>query len=119
MKYFMKYLGYYVISLILLIFICSLLNLVGVNSTITNLILFIFNATLFFVIGLKSGKNANNKGFLEGLKLGGLFLLVLIIISLFTNKTIFSLSKFIYYLVLMLAIIAGGSIGINKKNSQK
>ena len=48
MKYFMKYLGYYVISLILLIFICSLLNLVGVNSTITNLILFIFNATLFF-----------------------------------------------------------------------
>ena len=119
MKYFMKYLGYYVISLILLIFICSLLNLVGVNSTITNLILFIFNATLFFVFGLKSGKNANSKGFLEGLKLGGLFLLVLIIISLFTNKTIFSLSTFIYYLVLMLASIAGGSIGINKKDSQK
>ena len=119
MKYFMKYLGYYVISLILLIFICSLLNLAGVNSTITNLILFIFNATLFFVFGLKSGKNANNKGFLEGLKIGGLFLLVLIIISLFTNKTIFSLSTFIYYLVLMLASIAGGSIGINKKDSQK
>ena len=115
MKYFMKYLGYYVISLILLIFICSLLNLVGVNSTITNLILFIFNATLFFVFGLKSGKNANN----EGLKIGGLFLLVLIIISLFTNKTIFSLSTFVYYLVLMLASIAGGSIGINKKDSQK
>ncbi len=115
----MKYLGYYVISLILLIFICSLLNLVGVNSTITNLILFIFNATLFFIFGLKSGKKANSKGFLEGIKIGGLFLLVLIIISLFTNKTIFSLSTFIYYLVLMLASVAGGSIGINKKDSQK
>lgn len=69
MKYFMKYLGYYVISLILLIFICSLLNLVGVNSTITNLILFIFNATLFFVFGLKVGRMQIIKDFWKDLKL--------------------------------------------------
>ncbi len=116
MKNLLKYLGYYTLFLITLVFITSLLNLIGVNSTITNLLIFIFNISLFFIFGLKNGKKASNKGYLAGLKVGGLFLLVLIIISLFTSKNIFSLSTFIYYLVLILASTLGGSLGINKKS---
>ena len=116
MKNLLKYLGYYTLFLITLVFITSLLNLIGVNSTITNLLIFIFNISLFFIFGLKNGKKASNKGYLAGLKVGGLFLLVLIIISLFTSKNIFSLSTFIYYLVLILARTLGGSLGINKKS---
>lgn len=116
MKNLLKYLGYYTLFLITLVFITSLLNLIGVNSTITNFLIFIFNISLFFIFGLKNGKKAINKGYLAGLKVGGLFLLVLIIISLFTFKNIFSLSTFIYYLVLMLASTFGGSLGINKKS---
>ena len=109
--------GYYVLFLITLVFITSLLNLVGVNSTITNLLIFIFNISLFFIFGLKNGKKASSKGYLAGLKVGGLFLLVLIIISLFTQKNIFSLSSLLYYIVLILASTFGGSLGINKKKS--
>lgn len=116
MKNLLKYLGYYTLFLITLVFITSLLNLIGVNSTITNHLIFIFNISLFFIFGLKNGKKASNKGYLAGLKVGGLFLLVLIIISLFTSKNIFSLSTFIYYLVLILASTLGGSLGINKKS---
>lgn len=116
MKNLLKYLGYYTLFLITLVFITSLLNLIGVNSTITNLLIFIFNISLFFIFGLKNGKKANNKGYLAGLKVGGLFLLVLLIISLFTSKNIFSLTTFIYYLVLILASTLGGSLGINKKS---
>ncbi len=116
MKNLLKYLGYYTLFLITLVFVTSLLNLIGVNSTITNLLIFIFNISLFFIFGLKNGKKASNKGYLAGLKVGGLFLLVLIIISLFTSKNIFSLSTFIYYLVLILASTLGGSLGINKKS---
>ena len=116
MKNLLKYLGYYTLFLITLVFITSLLNLIGVNSTITNLLIFIFNISLFFIFGLKNGKKASNKGYLAGLKVGGLFLLVLFIISLFTSKNIFSLSTFIYYLVLILASTLGGSLGINKKS---
>ncbi len=116
MKNLLKYLGYYTLFLITLVFITSLLNLIGVNSTITNFLIFIFNISLFFIFGLKNGKKAINKGYLAGLKVGGLFLLVLIIISLFTSKNIFSLSTFIYYLVLILASTLGGSLGINKKS---
>ena len=116
MKNLLKYLGYYTLFLITLVFITSLLNLIGINSTITNLLIFIFNISLFFIFGLKNGKKASNKGYLAGLKVGGLFLLILIIISLFTSKNIFSLSTFIYYLVLILASTLGGSLGINKKS---
>lgn len=116
MKNLLKYLGYYTLFLITLVFITSFLNLIGVNSTITNLLIFIFNISLFFIFGLKNGKKASNKGYLAGLKVGGLFLLILIIISLFTSKNIFSLSTFIYYLVLILASTLGGSLGINKKS---
>ena len=116
MKNLLKYLGYYTLFLITIVFITSLLNLIGVNSTITNFLIFIFNISLFFIFGLKNGKKAINKGYLAGLKVGGLFLLVLIIISLFTSKNIFSLSTFIYYLVLILASTLGGSLGINKKS---
>lgn len=110
-----KYLGYYTIFLILLLFVCSLLNLIGVNSSITNLLIFIYNISLFFIFGIKSGKRANNKGYLAGLKIGGLFLLLLIIINLFTNRVIFSISTLIYYIVLILASVLGGMLGINKK----
>lgn len=115
MKEMFKYLGYYTIFLILLLFVCSLLNLIGVNSSITNLLIFIFNISLFFIFGIKSGKRANNKGYLAGLKIGGLFLLLLIIINLFTNRVIFSISTLIYYIVLILASVLGGMLGINKK----
>lgn len=116
MKNLLKYLGYYTLFLITIVFITSLLNLIGVNSTITNLLIFIFNISLFFIFAFKNGKKSSNKGYLAGLKVGGLFLLILIIISLFTSKNIFSLSTLIYYLVLILASALGGSLGINKKS---
>lgn len=119
LKHLLKYVGYYAIFLILLIFICSLLNLIGVNSTITNLLIFIFNLLTFFIFGLKSGKKVTSKGYIAGLKNGCLFLLILIIINLLTNKNIFSLSTFIYYLILLLCSIFGGMLGINKKDSSK
>ncbi|CDE50239.1 tIGR04097 family integral membrane protein [Firmicutes bacterium CAG:460] len=118
MKSLLKYLGYYTIFLILLLFITSILNLVGVNSTITNLLIFLFNISLFFIFGFKNGKIATNKGYFAGLKVGGLFLLLLIIINLFTNKNIFRISTLIYYLVLVLASVFGGMLGINKKEEK-
>lgn len=115
MKNLLKYLGYYSIFLILLIFICSLLNLIGVNSTITNLIIFLFNVGVFFLFGFKNGKNAVSKGYIAGLKISGLFLLLLIVINLFTARNFFSITTIIYYIILLLVGVFGGSIGINKK----
>ena len=115
LKYLLKYLGYYAIFIILLTFICSLLNLIGVNSTITNLMIFIFNILVFFIFGFKSGKKASNKGYIAGLKIGGLFLLILVIINLFSARNFFNITTIIYYIVLLLSSTLGGMLGINKK----
>lgn len=116
MKNIFKLLGYYIIFLLLIIIITSILNLIGVNLSITNFLIFIFNIVAFFIFGYINGKNASNKGYLAGLKIGLLFISVFIIISLFLSWSIFNLSSIIYYISLILSSSFGAAIGINKKS---
>ena len=104
MKYILKQVGFYLIFLLLLTFICSLFNLMGINSTITNLMLFIFNALSFLILGFKNGIKSSKKGYLAGLKIGGIMLLILFLINLLIAQKVFSLSLLIYYLVLILFV---------------
>ncbi|MBE6140285.1 MAG: TIGR04086 family membrane protein [Firmicutes bacterium] len=115
MKIFIKQLGFYLLFLIFLTFICSLLNLIGLHSSITNLILFIFNVAMFFIYGFKSGLKAKEKGYIAGLKIGFIMLIVLFIINIVLSQKIFNISLFIYYLILLLTSIFGGMLGISKK----
>ena len=117
MKYLLKTLGYYAIFIVLITFICSLLNLIGVNSTITNLIIFIFNIVMFFYFGFKNGKKVVSKGYIAGIKMSLLFIMVLIIINLFTARNFFNITTIVYYIILILVGIMGSMMGINKKDA--
>lgn len=118
LKILLKQLGFYLLFLILITFFCSLLNLLGVNSTITNFILFIFNALAFLVLGYKNGNVAKDKGFLHGLKIGAIMLVILFIINIFLSQKVFTLSLGIYYLILLLCATFGGMLGISKKKDE-
>ena len=87
----------------------------NMSYNVNCLILFIWSAIGLFVINFLNGKRTNQKGYLEGLKLGGLVILLFFIISLIT-KDFISLSKIIYYGVLILISIIASSIGINFKD---
>ncbi len=87
----------------------------NMSYNVNCLILFIWSAIGLFVINFLNGKRTNQKGYLEGLKLGGLVIFLFFIISLFT-KDFISLSKIIYYGVLILISIIASSIGINFKD---
>lgn len=87
----------------------------NMSYNVNCLILFVWSAIGLFVINFLNGKRTNQKGYLEGLKLGGLVILLFFIISLFT-KDFISLSKIIYYGVLILISIIASSIGINFKD---
>lgn len=113
----LKSIGFYALFLILIIFLCSLLNLIGVNSTITNLILFIFNVSLFLIYGFKNGIKSKEKGFLAGMKIASLLLLILICSNLALTRN-FSISTIIYYIVLLLTGTFGGMLGISKKKEE-
>lgn len=118
LKCLLKKLGIYIILLVLIVFICSLLNLIGVNSTITNLILFLFNIVLFIVYGFKNGIKSKEKGYLSGLKIGLIMILILFIVNLIVARIIFSLPLFVYYLTLLLSSTFGGMVGISKKKEE-
>ena len=65
------------------------------------------------------GKLAPAKGYLAGLKISGIFLLILLLLNLITSRTLFNLPTIIYYLILIISSVLGGMFGINKKNLNK
>lgn len=58
-------------------------------------------------------KKIKEKGWLEGLKLGLLLIIIFITISSFAN-TSFSIKMILYYLIILITAVLGGMIGINK-----
>lgn len=111
-KYILLFIGY----LIILSFLSSILYLyTNMSYNINCLILFIFTSITFFIINFFNGKKTLSKGYLAGLKLGGLLVIVFFIISLIAKDGL-SLSKLVYYGVLLLISIIASSIGINTKD---
>ena len=68
--------------------------------------------------GFKIGKNSKEKGYLQGIKFGFVFLFFLLILSHFILKNSFKLKLLIYYLIIILAPMLGSMIGINKKKEE-
>lgn len=65
-----------------------------------------------FIGGFIIGKNSKRKGFLEGIKLGSIIDIFLIIISLLLKS--FKQSSLLFYVILLTATIFGSMLGINK-----
>lgn len=62
----------------------------------------------------KQGKCSIKKGYLEGLKIGIIYLLIFSIINAFIYHS-FHLKNYIYYLLILIVSSLGGMIGISKK----
>ena len=110
-----KYKSYIVFIFIVIIsnLLLSLLNLFSISNSITNILSMIVLIITYFIYGLKKGKISNNKGYIQGLKVGSILSLILLILSIF--NLYFSIKTIIYYLILILSSIFGSTIGINKK----
>lgn len=114
-----KFLEKYKLYLIFIVIIfttslfLSLLNLIGVPSSITNILSIIIFIITYLSIGFVKGKQSNQRGYLQGIKIGITLSLILFILGLFTFN--FSFKTLIYYLILILSSIFGATLGINKK----
>lgn len=118
MKFIIKYAklgGVFLAAVILLAFFFGLLNLIGLSYKITSILIIIAMVIVFLIFGIIAGINASKKGFIEGLKIGLLFLGLLVILNLILFKTPFSLSRIIYYIILVFSSVFGAMIGINRK----
>jgi len=117
LKMYGKTIGKFMGFLLIFAGILSLLNVCNfLYSKSTDLIIMIGMSLVLFFIGFNYGKKAEKKGFLEGLKIGGSIIFLLLVINLIFYQTGFSIERLIYYIVLILSSTLGSMIGINKKN---
>ena len=107
----------YIVSILLVsTFVITLLNYFNIfNGKIVTFFKIIISLISMFVGGFIMGKNSKQKGWLEGLKLGAIILLILFIINYLILKQSFDIRNLVYYLILLSSIIFGSMIGINKK----
>lgn len=121
----MKYLKfalkpYIYISLILVfgtLLITTLSYLDFINYKISNILKLLITLISLFVGGFIVGKKNSNKGWLAGLKLGSVFVIILLLFNYTLIRQNLKLISFPYYLSLMIASSIGGMIGINKKKN--
>lgn len=116
---YLKYGGIFIILEVMISFIVSLLNLMGVNSGITSIILLIINSIIFFFFTYKNGTKTKKNGYVMGILMGLYMIMLMFIISTIMSGFKFQISTFIYYLILLFISGLGGMVGINHKKEDK
>ena len=91
--------------------IISYFNLIG--NKVINVLCFLLPLVLVIVNSYMLGRKSEKKGFLEGLKFGGIISLVFLLITFIGHE--FSFRVLIYYLVIIVGSIMGSTVGINNK----
>ena len=111
---------YIICIMLVLTFISTFFNYINLfnNSTMSILKIIIPVISMLvggFIIGKKTGKN----GWLEGLKLSLIFIIILTIFNYLGLDQKISLKTIIYYAILIISTIFGSIIGVNKYNPNK
>ena len=113
---YLRYIPIFIIFELLITFITSLLNLIGLNSGITQIIILISNIILFFILNYLNALRKKKRGLLEGVILGLIFIILMIIIKLSLFNNSLSVTTIIYYTILIIVSLIGGMFGVNKKS---
>lgn len=111
-KYIKPIIGLAIFLLIYLL-VLSLTHYLGLFKLASiGTINFVIMAIASFMGGVLRGKKTSKKGYLEGLKLGGILSLVLLLINIIFFRH-FDLYVVMYYLILVVSAVIGSMIGIN------
>jgi len=119
MKY-LKSLAIILVPILLLSFLTTTLyyfNLLGTGTTKT--IKLAIPILSLFLGGLYLGKQTQEKGWLEGLKLGSAIILLMFIVSYLAFDIGFSIKGMIYYFLILLTTTFGSMIGIRNVENEK
>lgn len=96
----------------LLITFLHYMNLIG--SKVLSVLEILTPLIALFVGGFVIGKKSKQKGWLEGLKLSGIFLVILVLFQYLGLHSSFSLKNVLFYVLLIVSTVFGSMIGINK-----
>lgn len=115
-KNFIKPLLFIIGTIIISLLILTPLNYFDLlNNNITTIFKIIIPIIAFFIGGLMLGRHSKKKGWLEGLKLSVIVIIIFILINYIGFNESFKLKSLIFYIILAVTCIFGSVIGINKK----
>ena len=86
-----------------------------INNNIVRYFKLFLSILSMFIGGLYMGKNSPNKGYLYGLKLSILTIIIFLIFGIIFNNL--KISRIIYYFIITFTITFGSMLGINKKTN--
>ena len=113
---YLKSLAYVLVSMLLLNLIISILYYFNlINSNIINYLKLLIVALSMLIGGFTIGKESDQKGWLEGIKIATLIIIIFFIISYLGFDQGINIKTIIYYFILICSSTLGGLIGINKK----
>lgn len=113
-KKILNCLGLFFIIILGSTLIITILNYFNImNNKTISIIKFVIPMLSIIISSYRLGKSSDKKGYLEGLKFGGIIILTFIILILLLDKL--ELKSIIYYGILLLTSIISSMIGINRK----
>ncbi len=122
MTYIKKYglrLFYTFLSIMIsLLIITSLYYFNLINNNTYKVFKIIAITISLFINSYVLGKKAQNKGYLEGLKLSIIIIIIFFLTTLITKQPV-KLSIIIYYLIISITCIFGSMVGISRKKQIK
>ena len=109
-----KFIGSFLVGSILL----SILEYLFLNSKITYIFGLIYLILVFMILSYKEAKISESRGIVTGLKIGGLFIFIILLFNLIFFQTHFKFLRLIYYIILLFASLLGAIIGVNTKKQE-
>ena len=114
---YLKSLGLFIGSFLIFNIIITVLNYFELlNINIAKIIKIVIIIISLLSSGIYLGLKSSKKGYLEGLKLGGIIIVILTLLVLILPIK-FNIFSGLYYLIILGLETLGATIGINKKSS--
>ena len=105
--------------LIISTFIFSCLYYINfIGSKVLTVIKIIIPIISLFIGSIIIGKQSSKKGWFEGIKFGGIFIIFLILFNYLALRNNLEVKSIIYYLILLITSCFGSMIGITKAASK-
>lgn len=110
------YIYKFILLILILTTIETIINLIiPISSTINQIITLIIISIYILITNIKRGKRIESKAYIEGLKIGIIYCLILYILGIPILLFKLPLKRILYYLILIIISITSTIIGINKK----
>lgn len=115
---YLKSILYIFISIILFSILIGTLSYFNIlNNSFVRIFEYVAISISTLIGGFYIGKNSNQKGFLEGIKIGIIMIIILFIFNYLAFDNGFNLSIIFFYAIILISSILGSILGINKKSS--